>query len=650
MKTAYRVAWIALQAALAATAQAAGAGAALLDGGDGIVLSNAMVRLVIDPQHGGRVSSYLAAATGREIVPPGRKGVGLFTDHLWGQTWPGELFDAPYEAAIVRSGPDAAAVKVWRTVRGDWGGKQKMLEGLVIEKTYTLRANDPALLCRVAVRNPTAETRLPAYWSQHIFWTGGDYDARGDVLFRPSARGTIATSQTGQNTRDDFVRDPLAGWSAALDTAKAEGVVFLMDYNDLEMLYDCGGNSTLEWMYDKIPVPPGRAWETDIRLLPVSGARTVAHASTNLIAGVTLVREGAVAHLTHTLRAVSSEISGLTLATRIVGAGDRRETPLPPLAVGAVTGVPRPVTQDASGLSSDPLCVLVTASGRRGDQPFEESYFYFHAGGYGYGANVQQDLTTPLYTVPRPAKRQALMRPETIARERLARPQVFVMRGLHSETFGIEPALAAWGADVRHGEYSINTEGPRITDFPFDYSALMQQDAIVVANASIESLGNLGLQIFRDYLTHGGNLLLLGGKASYGGGGIAGSGLEDLLPVRVSEAKFDIGRIEPAAIRAAKQPHPAIAGLDWAALPAAYYLHVVEPKPGASVLLTAGGRPFLVVGDLPGGGRVACLLAAPYGGTAEQPPGALAAPGWPEFMRNLLAWLGGRDAQKVGGP
>lgn len=639
--------WTTLAAAVAwcGLPQRSGAASARLEtpGQPAIVMENAVLRLVVDPSRGGAVVSYVAKATGREVVPSGRKGMGLFTDHFWGQTWPGELFDAPYESALLATGPDLASVKVWRTVQGNWGGSQKMLAGLVIEKTYTLRGDDPALTCHVVVRNPTSSTRLQAYWAQHIFWPGGDYDAATDRYFRPSTRGVVPTANTANNTRDEYIRDPLAGWSAALDTVKGEGLLFLMDYNDLDMLYNCGGNVTLEWMVDKIPVPAGRTWESDIVLLPLAGLTSVAHASTNIVAAVAVTRQSGAVTLTHTLRATAAAIEGLTLTTRVIGAGDHREVRLPALEIGGVTTAPRSVEQTAAGVSEDPLAVRVTAAGRIDGRPFLEEYFYFHVGGYGYGANVQQDLSTPLYKIARPDKRQELMRPETITRVWLPKPQGFVLRGLHSEAFQLDAAFARLGAETRSGSFSINTEGPRTSDFPFDYDALMQQDAVVVANASLECLGRLGQMILRDYLTHGGSLLLLGGKSAFGNGGLAGSGLEDLLPVEPADSRFDIRRLKALRLAAA-QPHPAVAGLDWAALPAAdYYLHAVKVRPSGRVLLAAGEEPFLVVGELPGGGRVACLLAAPYGGEGPLPAGAFAAPEWPLFMRNLLAWLTSRE-------
>ncbi|MCE9613880.1 MAG: hypothetical protein K8T26_06355 [Lentisphaerae bacterium] len=643
----------ALACALLATSavSARGATAVAENAGDAIVMENAAVRLVVDPARGGAIVSYIIKASGRDAVPHDRPRVGLFLDHFWGQIWPGELLDAPYTATIVATGPDDAVVRVTRTVRGEWGSaRQPMLNGLVIEKTYALRGDNPALHAHIAVRNATGATRLQSYWVQHVFWAGGDYDFTADVSYRPSARGTIITANTGEGDRNDFVRDPTAGWCATVDTAKREGLAFLFDYNDTDMLYACGGNTSLEWMYDKIPVPAGRAWETDVTVLPVTGVLALDHASTHVLAAVTATRDGNTLALLHTLQATGTPVTNVAVTARVVGAADHREVTFPAIAIGALDGAggapahdpTRRAEQGGTTPSDDPLAIFVTVAGETGGDAFAETYLHFYPGRYGYGANVKQDLSTPLFQIPQPEKHQVLMRPDTIVRVRQPQPEVFVLRGLHHEAFGLDEALTRFGATVRTGGYSFNMEGPRTTDFPFDYEALMRQDVIVVANANLASLGRLGLMILRDYLTHGGSLLLLGGQSAYASGGLRASGLEDLLPVTVSTNTFDVTRTDLESVRPANPP-ATLRGVAWDRLPPDhYYLHEVTVKPQGRVALRVGGQPLLVTGDLPGGGRVACLLAAPYGGSTNGPPGCLADPGWPEALRDLLAWLAAR--------
>jgi len=70
-----------------------------------------------------------------------------------------------------------------------------------------------------------------------------------------------------------------------------------------------------------------------------------------------------------------------------------------------------------------------------------------------------------------------------------------------------------------------------------------------------------------------------------------------------------------------------------------FYHHLCTPKPGATVAVTAGDRPILLLATTPKGGRIACVLATPFG---EAGPGEIAywdSPAWKTLMQNTMKWL-----------
>jgi len=70
-----------------------------------------------------------------------------------------------------------------------------------------------------------------------------------------------------------------------------------------------------------------------------------------------------------------------------------------------------------------------------------------------------------------------------------------------------------------------------------------------------------------------------------------------------------------------------------------YYSHLCTPRKDATVAVTAGERPILVLGSAPKGGRIACVLATPFG---EAAPGETAfwdAPAWRTLMQRTVGWL-----------
>lgn len=606
-----------------------------------IVIENETIKMVIDPERGGAVVSFVHKKTKTDIVPRDKKYMGLFLDHMWGQVWPGELLEVPYEIQLVKSGPVEAIIKLSRRMKGDWQGTQNIFQGLVIEKTYSVYSGIDAVFCHIAVKNPMDEAKLSVYWLQNVFFIGGSYDEITDVFYRPSCRG-IRESFPGCREKD-FLTDPYFGWSAAIDKTKAEGIVFLMDYNYLDMLYNCNGNFTLEWMYDKIPVPAGKSWETDIILVPTKGIKTPVYAGKSFMAGLEIKREVDILSMNHQFRATLEPVQEFKISVEVLGAIDSKKTMTSVIKVGSLTTEPKTVVQSIKVNSTDPLVVFVTAEGKIKGEKFKETYFNFFAGNYGYGDNIQQDMITPVYKAGKPEKHQQLMKPDEIVRRYDGKLHIFILEGLHSQNYRIEEAIKSRPSvkeqKINYGRYSIGHEGPRVSDFPFDYNILMLQDLIIIGNVNIQCLGKLGLEMLKDYITHGGSLLFLGGKSSYGNGGIIGSGLENLLPVEVSTNLFDIEKNIKSELVLA-QPDFLTKDLNLKTKPHCPYLHQINVKEGAKVLIkTTDNKPFFVVNEVAGGGRIACVLGAPYGVSTEDSPIFYNWEEWSKLLGNIIAWL-----------
>ena len=611
-----------------------------------ILMENDTIKLMIDPTQGGSVVSFVHKPLGKDVVPPNRGGdrMGLFLDHYWedGWPWPGEMMPAKYEVVEIRSEPAQASVRMRYTLKGSYAGKSDpKVQGLVFEKTLSLHADQDAVFCRVLFRNPTDETRMVAYWLQNYYHVGGDYDAGKDVSARPTTAGIF---RAGRIVGKDFIRDVTRGWSAATDTEKRHGMVWLMGYDYLNSLYNYNSNVTQEWVYDRVLIPAGKVWETDVVLLPFSNVRNISSASQNLIAGLRIARKDGKILLTHSLRQGTRPAGDVQLGVEVMsGATDRRAQFS--LKVGAISDGVMVVTQEIAEDIPDPLIVKVTATGESGGGPFEEKYWDFYVGTYGYGANVQVDMVTPVYQQKRPEKKPVLLKPDVIRRIREKR-LYYAMMGLFSGCYRLDEAFRLAGQERAPegmptvGEYTLNTYGmgPQISAFPFDYDILMRYDAVVVANVNLDCLGPIGKEMLHDYVTHGGGLLVLGGKAAYGAGGWRGSRIEELLPVELNPSGFDLEKIENSTLRPG-EPHWITKDIDLSSGPRVEFVHrVAAVKQGAKVLLYAGKKPFLATWETDDG-RAACILGTPYGPEAGQ---YFRWEHWPALMKNILQWLGGR--------
>lgn len=608
-----------------------------------ITMENDTIKLVVDTEQGGSISSFIHKPLGKDVVPAerGKDNMGLMLDHCWGiGPWPGEMMLAGYEVVKVQSGADRGWVRMRHTLKGTFKGKSDpRARGLVFEKTLTLRADTDALFCRVSFRNPTDQAKMVSYWVQNYYHPAGDYDAENDISARPTATGIF---RKGRVRGKDFVWDMTRGWSAMTDTAKRRGLVWLMDYNYLNSLYNYDNTMTLEWVYDRVLIPPGKAWETEVVMLPFSDVRDISFASRNLIAGLNIARdEDRNIRLTHSLRQGTHPAEEVRLRVEVIsaGGGGKAEFVLNPGRLDVSTRVLR---QEIADDLNDPLIVKVTASGKSAGRRFEESYWDFYAGTYGYGGNVQMDMVTPLYLEKRPEKRPVLLKPDVIRRIPGKR-HYFTMKGTFSEYLRLEEAFRLAGQEApRDGlptvgvyTYSGYGMGAQISVFPFDYDQLMRYAALVAANVDMDCLGVIGKEMLRDYVLHGGGLLVLGGRGAYAGGGWKKSKLEDLLPFELKQGECDLERTDGATLRLG-EAHAITRGIDLDSAPRVDYLHhIAGLKKGARILLRAGDRPFLVVRET-GEGRVACILAAPYGPVQGQ---YFAWPEWPRLLKNVLIWL-----------
>jgi hypothetical protein len=189
--------------------------------------------------------------------------------------------------------------------------------------------------------------------------------------------------------------------------------------------------------------------------------------------------------------------------------------------------------------------------------------------------------------------------------------------GLWHEAFGIKAALKACQVPVVACDWYVfrdqrNWNGPRI-DTP---DALASYRLVVLANTDLRTFSLAQRAWLRGWVEAGGALLMTGGPYAFGRGWWQESDL--IAPILPATLKpFDLrprGAEHPLPLRGAGP----LAGLQLPAGAAANWLHELAPKPGATVALTAGGHPALVLGDA-GKGRVALLALAPLG---EEIPGA----------------------------
>lgn len=603
--------------------------------GDTLVLQNELLKLSIDLKNGARVSEFFYEPFKENIVYPVKSNGGMLMDHIWEQTWPGEFLFRKYNAEILKKTPEEASIRVWTM------GEGETVRGVRFERVITLRGGSRALLCTVSLTNTSNKGRLTGYWIQNNFWLGGRKE--GLTWWRPSTRGidTMGLDASGKQWFSYnwyYVSDPTAGWTAVSSPEIKKGLMLLMDYNDLWRFYDNASAVTTEWMYDKVAIPPGKTWKTDIIIIPVLGMEGFTYGSRYLIAYFSVKETAGALIVKHKLTASLVPLRSITLRTRAWGLKEKWETRSRDIHIDTLSDsvITEVVRLPGTGRMPAGIAVLLSATTPDRKQIIERYGDYY---GGAEGKNQDPFTTKPYLTFERPPKKKRYLRPDVIKLKPNKNPRLLLLRGLWAEFFRVEEAFKREFPDgeVVTGWLDESPVGLALSYFPADYSSLLSFDLIVLANIPAPALGLIGQEMLKDYLKAGGGLLLLGGDQAFGQAHFTNEELIKLLPVELGST-YNWRKLKGNRSLHAVPALPTTKGVNFSERDIVLYHHICKPKKGATVAVRAGEYPILIT-DYVGRGRVACVLSTPFG---EASPGEVPfweSPSWFQLMQNTVRWL-----------
>jgi uncharacterized membrane protein len=605
--------------------------------GTTITMQNDVITLTIDLKTGARVDSYFYKPFGQNIIYPVKDNGGLLLDHVTDQMWPGEFLGRTYDSEVVKNGPDEAVVRVWTD------GQQPATKGFRFERLITLKEGDHALYCTLTIRNIGDLGRMTAYWAQNCYWFGAKKE--DTTWSRPGTRGI---DRLGLDDKGDFwmttdwyfVEDATAGWNASYNKDMQQGMMFLMNYNDLHQIYDNCSAVTTEWMYDKVAIPVGKAWTTDITIIPVAGMTGFTDGTPNLIANFEVTPAPGGLTIEHQLAKSTVALKDVTVHTKVWGLKDQWTATVPDATFAALTEAAQKATVTATGVGAMPAGIQVTVTGTTPDgRQVTETYGDYYGG--AVGKNNDPFSMQPYLAFARPPQQKVYLKPDVIKYVPNATPKVLFLRGMWYQFFNADEAIKADFPDATVTDGWLDSGGGvglALSYFPGDYPSLMSYDLIILGNVPAQPLGLVGQEMLKDYVAAGGNLLLMGGDQAFGEAGFGNQSLIDLLPVELG-GSYNWRKLTGDNVLKVTADVPATKGVVFGAKDVVLYGHLSTPKAGATVAVKAGDQPVLVLSTTPQGGRIACVLATPFG---EAPAGATAfweAPAWNKLMENTVQWL-----------
>jgi uncharacterized membrane protein len=657
--------WIFLIAAACAKlspSEAADTASAFMDG-KRIVLENEFLHLVIDPEYGGRVVSFIDKRDGEERVEPGRVE-GLCFDQFYEQDDP--LLSGqwsikgaqPYEGKILQSGPKRASVQVGRmSIPFERNVYNVNYDSLYIEKIFSLEPGAPVLKVDIRIHNRSPEGRRPAYWFRSGYVLGKSRE--NERYIRPSQRG-IMTGGPDDPSTDQMVWDPAYGWTATADTTAHRGVVWLMDQSRLIMFYnsvaavtgrqideftnkygvdplwiwDNASSSavTSEWYYRPAFLPSGGVWETTVRMISLQKIDGVAHAGENFVANLEIPSAGKEGNISISLYRAVNNIRNLIVSCVIFDLDNEMKTiNLGSAKINSLEFDPKTVSFPGSVKIPAHARIVITISGLVTGKRLNFVERFEHI--------LNSDGKEIAYRIPAP-KMKFDYRPVAAGLKPEGKGRVLFLEGLAYDRWGLTGALKDMGMEVRESEFMKRRITTAIRYFPATLGEAMKYDLIIMAAVDANCLGFDGCMILRDYVNNGGSLFILGGLYSWGGGQFREKGLDSLLPLSVKNT-FDLTKGDKLQLKTDNGLMKTILGMessdstDWGAM---YWFHSLDAKPKAQVIMRIGELPLAAVSTL-GKGRIACMAGTPLGPGNAEAHTFWNSQGWKDLRGGLLKWL-----------
>lgn len=620
------------------------------DGDLVIVMETDWISMRLMPAIGSTVIRFVFRPTQNDIVditqPKNLKsGGGLLQDNLWEQDWRfQELRGKWYDYKITKTGPEEVQV-VFETVLDGWIGakdsgiKSKLLENLKIRRTVTLQQGTPYFLFDVEFINQGHFAKLPLYWCHNSSYI--DISAP-DTVLRPS---TLGINKLPSKYGSDYVYNFNKGWSARVSPTRKEGIVYLMDYDYLNFLYN-NGIGTTEWVYDNLLVLRDHPVRMRIYILPVMGLTKVDHATEYFICQLNTTRDKDQLRFDYKLTASYKKARKVTL--------------VPELTYGLLDAVPRTETLKSveftdlgiepqaretvfTGQTSDPIKIKTTAFIDLADgTQVQRSFEHIHIGDYTFGRNIRRDMRTPVCVLDKAPQRPYIPVPAEDLKVNKKDFKIFALMGSNSRLLELEDAMRSIPkAKLEvgyHPGFIVAVTG--LTDFPYDYERLFDYRVVVFNNCIFNPARAVGMSILANYLKRGGGLVFGGGENVFGMSRYDDSHpIYDYLPILKSRFVRETVRLSSPV-----KDHPIFKGVDLSNLPYQYYVQAVEwrkdLKSQPRVLMKIGDQPFIVEYAPQPGMRAMIVLAIPFGDPAENPgkPIVYQWPEWKKLYANIVRY------------
>jgi len=629
------------------------------DGDDAILMESELISMHLLPWRQALINRFVFRPSGNDIVEATNSkirmagGGGLLMDCLWEQDWRfQELGYKSYEYTITKEGPDEAQVVFATDIRGWIGGDgsgiiSKLLSNLTLKRTVTLKTGQPFFRFDFELINNDINAKRPSFWVHNCCTIKAD---GSDTVLRPTARGIDAigggADKYPAHTTSDFVTDFNQGWSAKINEARKEGIVYLMDFDSTQTLYNCG-NTTEEWWYDGILVFNKTPWKGRVYILPVIGLGHIDYANEYFIVEAQSTRDNGKLVIDYNVTSSYEQVARVTINTEVVAdltTGSGQSSKLKPVTFEGISVQPTRGHLEFDLADNGPLQFNISAFVELPDGSSKQYDFQrLDMGSYKLKKNVT-DNATPWRLLNRQIRNPKVPEPPPGIAINTTTFNVFGVFGFGTSRLGIKEAIATIPNSKLTVGYCVGSDPPAsgLSDFPYDYERLFDCRVLVMGNMQDREIRRVGASVMLPWLQAGGGLVFTGGANAFTFE-LEQHAINDYYPLVPTDNAIHKGPLQLAAPSPEVKDHPIFKGVDLSSLPWMYYVQDLTLKndPSIKVLMKVGGKPFIV--EKKTGKQITVVVANNAFGIDKDFPGKTHVTqwkAWPTLYANILTYAG----------
>lgn len=224
--------------------------------GNVIVMENQFIKITLNKNLGGRISSFIDKVSGKEFTENSAKG-GVMKDII-AEAGFSTFFKQFYFSKINSNSPEKLSVV--------FTGQSERKQFFKIQKTYTITRNSNELDIDYKLLNGKEAMAAQCFTlrNHNVFKIKGE---KNNYYF-PTSKGVKKIAEGSE--MQAWHKDIVSGWSAFIAPKSQVGLVCTVDYSALDCFYNWfGEQTTLEWFFKTVRIQNGSDWQTRINLMPI---------------------------------------------------------------------------------------------------------------------------------------------------------------------------------------------------------------------------------------------------------------------------------------------------------------------------------------------------------------------------------------------